>query len=184
MESSPKHPTPDEAAAALTQAAAVRARFADEIVLPRWFAGSIGAAISVQIATTALGLSNRMAWLIAIGVSIFAIVGVLQLVRFRRLNGVWLGGLAGRVVLGTGTAASLSYAAALAVAIWAAYGARWWLMALASLLGGVGYALAGWRWIHAYRGAPHKYGRGESAAWLTALSAVAIVGIVVLVLGR
>ena len=184
MESSPKPPTPDEAAAVLTQAEATRARFADEIVLPGWFAGSIGAAISVQIATTALGLSNRTPWLIATGVSIFAIVGVLQLVRFRRLNGVWLGGLAGRVVLGTGTATSLSYAAALAVAIWAAFGARWWLMALASLLGGAGYALAGRRWIHAYRGAPHKYGRGESAVWLTALSAVAIVGIVVLALGR
>jgi hypothetical protein len=172
MESSPKPPTPDEAAAALTQAAAARARFADEIVLPGWFTGSVGAAI------------NRTPWLIATGVSVFAIVGVLQLVRFRRLNGVWLGGLAGRVVLGTGTATSLSYAAALAVAIWAAFGARWWLMALASLLGGAGYALAGGRWIHAYRGAPHKYGRGESAVWLTALSAVAIVGIVVLALGR
>ena len=184
MESSPKPPTPDEAAAVLTQAEATRARFADEIVLPGWFAGSIGAAISIQIATTALGLSNRMPWLIATGVLVFAVVGVIQLVRFRRLNGVWLGGLAGRVVLGTGTRASLSYAAALAVAIWAAFGARWWLMAVASLLGGVGYALAGRHWMHAYRGAPHKYGRGESAVWLTALSAIAVAGIVVLVLGR
>jgi hypothetical protein len=184
MESSPKPPTPDEAANTLKQAEAARARFADEIVLPYWFAGSIGAAISVQIATTAVGLSNRVPWLIATGVSVFAVVGVLQLVRFRRLNGVWLGGLAGRVVLGTGTRASWSYAVALAVAIWASFGARWWLMALASLLGGAGYALAGGRWIHAYRGAPHKYGRGESAVWLTALSAVAVAGIVVLVLGR
>jgi hypothetical protein len=83
--------------------------------------------------------------------------------------------------LGSGTVTSLSYAAALAVAIWAAFGAPWWLMAL---LGGVGYALAGRHWMHAYRGAPHKHGRGESAAWLTAVSAVAIAGMVVLVLGR
>ena len=41
-----------------------------------------------------------------------------------RLNGVWLGGFASRVVLGTGTAASLSYAVALGAAIWAAYGAQ------------------------------------------------------------
>lgn len=184
MESSPEPPTNDEAAAALKQAEATRARFAADIVLPPWFAASIGAAISVQIATTSLGLGNGAPWLIAIGVSVFAVVGVLQLLRFRRLNGVWLGGLAGRVVLGTGTVTSVSYAAALAVAIWAAFGARWWLMALASLLGGVGYALAGRRWMDAYRGAPHEYGRGESAAWMAAVSAVAIAGIVVLVLGR
>jgi hypothetical protein len=98
MESSQKPPTHDEAAAALTQAEATRARFAGDILLPPWFAASIGAAISVQIATTALGLGNRTPWLIATGVLVFAIVGVLQLLWFRRLNGVWLGGLAGRVV--------------------------------------------------------------------------------------
>jgi hypothetical protein len=184
MESSPKPPTHDEAAAALAQAEATRARFAGDIGLPSWFAASIGAAISVQIATTALGLGSGTPWLIATGVLVFVIVGVLQLLRFRRLNGVWLGGLAGRVVLGGGTATSLSYAAALAVAIWAAFGARWWLMALASLLGGADYARAGTSWMHAYRGAPHEHGRGESAAWLTAVSAVAIAGMVVLVLGR
>jgi hypothetical protein len=184
MESSTKPPTRDEAAAALAQAESTRARFAGDIVLPSWFAASIGAAISVQIATTAVGLGNQMPWLVATGVSVFAVVGVLQLLRFRRLNGVWLGSLAGRVVLGGGTLASLSYAAALAVAIWAAFGARWWLMALASLLGGAGYALAGRHWMHAYRGAPHEYGRGDSAAWLTAVSAVAVIGMVLLVLGR
>jgi hypothetical protein len=184
MESSPKPPTHDEAAAALTQAEATRARFAGDIVLPPWFVASIGAAISVQIATTALGLANRTPWLIATGVAVFAIVGVLQLLRFRQLNGVWLGGLAGQVVLGSRTVTSLSYAAALTVAIWAAFGARWWLMAPASLLGGAGYALAGRHWMRAYQGAPHEFGRGESAAWLTAVSAVAIAGIVVLVLGR
>jgi hypothetical protein len=184
MESSGEPPTRDEATAALTQAEWTRARFADDIVLPSWFSASIAAAISVQIATTALGLSNRTPWLIALGVSVFAIVGVLQLLRFRRLNGVWLGGLAGRVVLGGGSVTSLSYAAALAAAVWAAFGARWWLMAVASLLGGAGYALAGSHWMRAYRGAPHEYGRGESAAWLTVVSVVAIAGMVVLVLGR
>jgi hypothetical protein len=122
--------------------------------------------------------------LVVAGVLIFATVGVLQLVRFRRMNGAWLGGLAGRVVLGTGTVTSLLYAGALAAAVWAAFGARWWLMSLVSLLGGVGYALAGRRWVHDYRRAPHEHGRGESAAWLTAMSAIAIAGLVALVLGR
>ena len=44
--------------------------------------------------------------------------------------------MVGRVVLGTDTVTSLSYAAALAVAVWAAFGSRWRLMTLASLAGG------------------------------------------------
>ena len=70
------------------------------------------------------------------GVAVFAAVAGVQLARFRRLNGVWLGGFTSRVVLGTATAASVSYAVALGAAIWAAYGERWWLVALWSSVGG------------------------------------------------
>jgi len=87
-------------------------------------------------------------------------------------------------VLGTDTVTSLSYAAALAVAVWAAFGSRWRLMTLASLAGGAAYASRGRHWMEAYRAAPHEHGRGESAAWLMAVSVVAIAGIVLLVLGR
>ena len=184
MESSSRPPTHDEAAAALADAEAIRAKFAGNIVLPSWFATSIGAAIALQILTTALGLGSGTPWLAATGASVFAVVGAGQLLRFRRFNGVWLGGLAGRFVLGTDTVTSLSYAAALAVAVWAAFGSRWWLMTLASLAGGAAYAFRGGHWMQAYRAAPHEHGRGEPAAWLMAVSVVAIAGIVLLVLGR
>ena len=96
----------------------------------------------------------------------FAAVAGIQLARFRRLNGVWLGGFASRVVLGTATAASVSYAVALGAAIWAAYADRWWLVALWSAVGGAAYALSGSRWMQTYRGDPAAHARGESLAWL------------------
>ena len=111
-------------------------------------------------------------------------MAALQLARFRRLNGVWLGGFASRVVLGTGAAASLSYAAALGFAIWAALDGLWAPMVLASIAGGGAYALSGRRWLRTYRTEPAVHGRGESAAWLAAVALVAIAGLALLVLER
>src|SRR6185312_7851237 len=107
-----------------------------------------------QIATTAAGLGDGNGVALAAGLALFAVVAGVQLARFRRLNGVWLGGFASRVVLGTGTAASVSYALALAAAIWAATGAHWWLVALWSAAGGAAYALSGRRWMRTYRATP------------------------------
>ena len=112
----------------------------------------------------------------------FAAVAGVQLARFRRLNGVWLGGFASRVVLGTATAASVSYPIALGAAIWAAYGERWWLVALWSLVGGAAYALSGRRWMHTYRRDPAAHARGESLAWLTLVTAAAVGGLTTLAL--
>ncbi|WP_445149621.1 hypothetical protein [Baekduia sp. Peel2402] len=154
------------------------------IVLPSWFATSIGAAIAVQIGTAAVGLGGGAPWTLVAGLAVFAVVGVVQLTRFRRDNGVWLGGLAGRVVLGTGTLASSSYVVALAAAIWAAFAGQWLLVALASAGGGVAYALGGRRWLAAYRAEPEVHGRGESAAWLAIMSLAAVGGLVLLVLER
>ena len=106
----------------------------------------------------------------------------MQLARFRRLNGVWLGGFASRVVLGTAAAASVSYPVALGAAIWAAYDGRWWLVALWSLLGGAAYALSGRRWMHTYRGDPAAHARGESLAWLALVTVAAVGGLATLVL--
>jgi hypothetical protein len=189
MESSHRPPTRDEAAAALTGAQASRADLAGGIVLPSWFATSIGVAIALQIGTAALGLgvgSPWAWWALVAGMVVFVVVGALQLTRFRRRNGVWLGGLAGRVVLGTGAVASSSYAVALAAAIWAAFAEQWLLVAVASLVGGTAYALAGRRWLEkTYRTKPEEHGRGESAAWLVAVSLVAAVGgLILLVLER
>src|SRR5919205_246913 len=151
MKSKAHRPTAEEASAALLDAEATRATLADHIATPSWFFVSMGVAIVAQIATVA---------------------GV-QLARFRRLNGVWLGGLVSRVVLGTATAASVSYPVALGAAIWAAYGERWWLVALWSLVGGTAYALSGRRWMHTYRGDPAAHARGESLAWLAVATVAA-----------
>lgn len=189
MESSqrPPIPTRDEAAAALIGAEASRAQLAGGLVLPSWFTTSIGAAIALQIGTAAVGLGDGSPWAwwaLAAGLAVFVVVGAVQLARFRRRNGVWLGGLASRVVLGTGTLASSAYAVALGAAIWAAFEAQWGLVAVASSAGGAAYALGGRRWLATYRTAPEAHGRGESAAWLAVVSLAALGGLVLLVLGR
>jgi hypothetical protein len=187
MESPRRSPSQEEAATALAAAEASRAGLAGGVVLPSWFATSIGGAIALQIGTTALGLGEGTpaAWVALVaGLAAFVVVGAVQLARFRRRNGVWLGGLAGRVVLGTGTMASSSYAVALGAAIWAAFEGQWLLVAVASLLGGAAYAWGGRRWLAAYRTEPEEHGRGESAVWLATVSFAALAGLVLLVLQR
>ena len=182
MESTPQRPTAAEAAAALTEAEASRSALAHGIGTPPWFFTSMGAAIATQIATTALGVGDGALWALAAGLAVFAAVAGVQLARFRRLNGVWLGGFASRVVLGTGSATAATYVVALAAAIWAAYEDAWWLVALWSALGGAAYALSGRRWLRAYRAEPAVHGRGESAAWLALIAAVGIAGLALLVI--
>jgi hypothetical protein len=182
MESTPDRPTAAEASAALTDADASRARLADGIATPPWFFASLATVIAVQIAATAVGLGDDEPWALVAGVMTFAVAAALLLLRFRRLNGVWLGGFASRVVLGTGTAASTSYVLALGMAIWAAYESQWWLMTLCSLVGGATYALSGRRWLRTYRTQPAGHGRGESVALLALVSVAAIAGFVLLVL--
>ena len=182
MESSSTPPTRAQASAALAEAEATRAKVAGDVVLPSGFTASIGAAISVQIATTAVAAGEGPLWVLAAGLVIFTVVAGVQLLRFRRRNGVWLGGLVDHAVLGNGAVASWSYAAGFVVAFAAARSGLWWLVALASLFAGAGYAFAGRRWMKAYRAAPQEHGRGTSATWLAA-SAVAA-GLLLLVLLR
>ena len=182
MESMPERPTAAEASAALTDAEASRATLARGIATPSWFFTSMGAAIATQIATTAVGLGDGTPWVLAAGLAIFAAVAGVQLARFRRLNGVWLGGFASRVVLGTGTLASASYAIALGAAIWAAYDALWWLVTFWAVAGGAAYALSGRRWLGAYRAQPAVHGRGESAGWLALLGVAALAGLALLLI--
>lgn len=182
MESMPERPTAAEASAALTDAEASRATLARGIVTPPWFFTSMGAAIATQIATTAVGLGDGDPWALAAGLAIFVAVAAAQLARFRRLNGVWLGGFASRVVLGTGTSASASYAIALGAAIWAAYEELWWLVGLWAIAGGAAYALSGRRWMRGYRAHPAVHGRGESAAWLALVAVTATAGLALLLI--
>jgi hypothetical protein len=179
-------PSPEDAAAALADAENSRAHLAGALVLPSFFYGSIGAAVAIQIATTSLGvadLGNWARWLLVAGLVAFAVVAGTQLVRFRRSNGVWVGGLASRVVAGTETIASVSYGLALGGAIWAALDGIWWLVALTSLAGGLAYALSGRRWVRSYRAEPAEHSRGESAAWLAVLVVAVVAGLVLLVIG-
>ena len=175
-------PTRAEAAAALRDAEASRAAIAEGVATPSWFFTSIVVAISVQIATTAVGLGDGPVWVLVGGLAFFAAVAGVQLARFRRRNGVWLGGLASRVVLGTGAAASSSYVIALGAAVWAALEEQWWLVVLCALGGGAAYALSGLRWLRGYRAQPAARARGESAAWLALGGAAALVGLAVLLI--
>ena len=191
MENMSGSPTPEEAADALADAEASRTTLALRLVVPSFFYISIGSAIAVQIATTAVGMANvdhqallqPAVWLVISGCVAFAAVAAIQLIRFRRLNGLWLGGFASRVVGGTAMSASVSYVLTLGAAIWAAFEAAWWLVAVCSLAGGVAYAMSGRRWVRIYRGEPATHARGESAAWLAALAVLALVGLVFLMIG-
>jgi hypothetical protein len=175
--------TRDAAVAALADAEASRTGLARGIVTPSWFFTSLAAAIAVQIATTAAGVAEGRPWVLVAGLVVFALVAGVQLARFRRRNGVWLGGFASRVVLGTGTRASLASVVALGAAIWAAYGEHPWLVALWSLAGGAVYALAGREWLRRYRAAPEAHSRGESLALLALLTVAALGGLALLVAG-
>lgn len=177
-------PSAIDAAAALLDAQDARARLAQGLVTPSWFFASLALAIAVQIATTAIGVAQDEPWVLVGGAVAFLLVAGVQLARFRAVNGVWLGGLASRVVLGTATSASIVYVAALGVAIWAAYRDLAWLVVVSATLGGGGYAAAGRRWLTRYRAWPSDHARGESAALLVAAALVALAGLAVLVVNR
>ena len=173
--------------AALAAAEAARDRLAGEVQVPRWQDESIAAAVAVQIATTALVPAVDEAWArwaLVGGVVLFGLVAWLALWRFSRLNGVRIGGFASRVVFGTTSTASFGYAVALVIAFVAALRDLWWLVAVAAIAGGLAYVLGGRRWLRAYRQQPARLGPGESALWLALLLALALAGLVLLVIER
>jgi hypothetical protein len=187
MESSEHSTDRSEAETALAEAQAARNRMAGNLVLPSYFYTSIGAAIAVQIAAAALafGIEQPWAWVSLIaGLVIFAVVAVVQLARFRRLNGVWLGGLASRVVLGTANLTSAVYAAAFAASIWAVLVKAWWLVPVTAIIGGGGYAWCGRRWWRSYQDDPDQRWREDSKALLLILPVLASIGLVALLVGH
>jgi hypothetical protein len=187
MESSERQLTAKEASTALREAEASRTALAQRITTPSWFFTSIGAAIAVQIGTTAVGITATSAatlTALVIGIAVLAAVAAVQLARFRRLNGVWVGGFLSRVVLGTGTLASASYAVAIVAATWAAFDEQWWLVAIWSAIGGTAYAWSGRRWVRIYRAEPARHAQAESAAFLALLSTAALAGLALLLLYR
>lgn len=96
---------------------------------------------------------------------------------------MWVGGLASRVVLGSALAAGTSYGLALGAAFWAAFAGRCWLVAVCARAGGLGYALSGRRCLRLYRGDPATHARAESVGWLVVVSALALAGLALLLIG-
>jgi hypothetical protein len=69
------------------------------------------------------------------------------------------------------------------VATWAAFDSRWWLVAVAAVVGGVGYAFGARRWWHAYQHDPAAHAGGASPRVLVVLAVLACLGLVALLLG-
>ena len=183
--------SPENARAALDQAAAGPSRLAGSLRLPSYFHTSIGAAIAVQIATTAWALNGdhrtdavTAVVVLGLGLAAFIAVAGVQLARFRSLNGAWVSGLASRVVLGTSTLTSVVYAAGLAVAVWAGIAGLPWLLAIVSVVTGAAYAESGRRWWTAYQADPGGRARGGTTVELVALAALAVAGLALLVANR
>lgn len=178
-------PSPEGAAAMLAAAEQSRTRIAADIRLPRGYEPAMGGAIAVQIASAAVGLTTDAAWgapVTMLGLGIFVLVAAIQLARFRRVNGVWLGGFASKVVLGTAAIASVAYAVALFGALAAASRELWWLVGLLAIAGAAGYVAGGRRWMARYREDPAAHGSGETVLWLLAMTAFIVSGFVLLVI--
>lgn len=196
MESTQQHLDALDASAALDDAEASRATLARSLKTPPGFFTSIGVAIAIQIGLTAVGLSwsvgdggidgvtPRTIAALAGGAAVLLVVAGVQLAAFRRLNGVWIDGLLSHVVLGTGALASGAYVVALFAAIWAAIAGQPWLVAVASIGGGAAYAIAGRRWLDAYRADPAGHTRGVSRAMVALAVVVAFAGVALLVVNR
>jgi hypothetical protein len=188
METSEPFPNPEDPTSALAEAEASRTQFASKLVLPSFFWCAIGAAVAIQIATTAPAAAHAgtsafswaLGWWALGGWAFFALVAAIQFVRFRHLNGVRLGGLADQAVFGGARAAFISYGLALPTSMWAAFYRTWWLVAFCAIAGGAAYALIGRRWWRRYQGDPASQSRGISGGWRAVQFAAAAAAVVLL----
>lgn len=180
-------PRPDEAASLLAGADAAQADWVASLTLPSLFYASIGLAITAQIATAAVGIAQNDTqglYVVATGLLAFALVAGVQLVRFRRIDGVWLATFASRVVLGSASVASTVYMLAFGAATWAAFEHQWGWLGLGATVGGLAYALSAQRWWRHYRDDPAAHAQGASVGSMIVVVAVAVVGLVLLLVGR
>jgi hypothetical protein len=177
-------PNSDGPRSELALADQARQRLADGLRLPTGLFPALAVAIAIQIATAAYGISEQSPAGLAValaGAAVFLGVAALALSRFRRVNGVRVDGLASQIVLASGATSSLAYLSAFAAATWAAFESRWWLVAAAATVGGVGYAVGALRWWRAYRHDPAAHAGGASPRMLALLALLACIGFVVLV---
>lgn len=139
----------------------------------------LAVAVAIQIGTAGVGIARQSIaglGLVGAGLLTFAGLAAVILWRFRRLNGASIGGLTSRAVLGTSNLSSLVYGSALAAATWASFEAEWWLVGLAAVAGGVGYAAAARRWWAAYLRDAAAHARGDSPPVLVVLAVLACIG--------
>lgn len=178
---------PQDPRNALAGADEARRRLTTSLRLPTGFLVVFAAAVAVQLGTAAYGIAAQTVAGLAVvlaGLAVFLGVAALLLHRFSRVNGVRVDGLASQIVLAAGASASLVYLGALAAGIWAAFESQWWLVAAASVVGGVGCALGARHWWREYRHDPAANSRGVSPRQLAVLAVVACVGFAaLLVLG-
>ena len=181
MESSSVDPSPDHAAA-LRDADASRVELAGRVDPGRAMLGYLGVAMAVHIALVADGIANDRPLVVIGGLLVYWLMAVVQLRHLRRVTGMQVGAFASRVVFGTTWAASTWYVLGLGGAIWAAFESQWLLAALAALVGGAGYAIAGQRWVQRYHADPR-----DRASWRAELVlglAATLVGGAILLLQR
>ena len=183
MESMWTQQDPDDPRLVLAAADEARERLAAGLRLPTGLHPALAVAVAVQVATAAYGIAAQTTSGLAValaGLMLFLGVCALALRQFRRINGVRVDGLASQIVLGAGLTSNVVYVGALGAAIWAAFESRWWLVAMAAVAGGAGYAWCALRWWHTYRQDPAAHAGGASPRILAALAAVACVGFVAL----
>lgn len=183
MESNRARQNPDDARSVLAEADHARRRLTAGLRLPAGHHPALAAAVAVQVGTAAYGIAEQTSAGLAVllvGAALFLGVAALTLYRFRRINGVRVGGLDSKIVLGTGGVSTLVYLGAFGAATWAAFASMWWLVAAAAVAGGVGYALDARHWWHAYRHDPATHAGGVSPRLLASLAVLACLGLVAL----
>ena len=171
----------------LAAADAARQRLAAGLRLPSWFHTSLGMAVAVQIGAAAYGVADQSGpglLVLLAGCLVFAAVALVQVTRFRRLNGVRVDGLVNRAVLGTSTWPLLAESAGLAGAVWAGVEGQPAVAAVAAVAGGAGYAAGAHLWWRSYQRDPAGHARTESRATWVGLGLLAVAGLVVLVVLR
>jgi hypothetical protein len=184
MESTHPYGEPEDARSALDTADRARRRLASGLRRPGWLLPGLALAVAAQVATAAWGIAQQTVTgllVVVSGLAVFLVVGVVALRQFHRSNGVRIDGLTSQVVLGTGGTSTLAYVGAFAIATVAAFESLWWLVALASLAAGVGYALGVHHWWNAYRRDPATHASGPSLRFLAAFAVLAGLGVAVLV---
>jgi hypothetical protein len=185
MESTPVPQTPGDPRSELAGADQARQRLAAGLELPTGLLPALAAAVAVQVGAAAYGIAAQTAAGLAValaGLAVLMGVAAVLLYQFRRINGVRVAGLSSQIVLGTGGISTLVYLVGFGVATWAAFETRWWLVAMAAVAAGVGYASGTLRWWRAYRHDPATHAGGASPRVLAALAVVACLGLVALLI--